>query len=91
MSNLHLGMKALIDFEEVIGMEPKNYLGDDFARVTPIYRVTQYNVACCYSALDSVRGDGTVSVGACRLSLFSCVLRHEGVNRGGSRYMVHCL
>jgi len=45
---------ALIDFEEVIGMEPKNYLGDDFARVTPIYRVTQYNVACCYSALDKV-------------------------------------
>lgn len=46
--------EALIDFEEVIGMEPKNYVGDNFARVTPIYRVTQYNIACCYSALNSV-------------------------------------
>ena len=29
-------------------MEPKNYLGDDFSRVTQIFRVAQYNVACCY-------------------------------------------
>ena len=35
-------------------MEPKNYLGDDFARVTQVYRVTQYNVACCYSTLGQV-------------------------------------
>lgn len=45
---------ALIDFEEVVGMEPRNYLGDDFSRVTNIYRVAQYNIACCYSALDQV-------------------------------------
>lgn len=36
--------QALIDFENVLGMEPKNYLGDDFSRVTQIYRVTQYNI-----------------------------------------------
>lgn len=43
---------ALIDFENVVGLEPKNYLGDNFSRVTTIYRVAQYNMACCYSALD---------------------------------------
>ena len=36
-------------------MEPKNYLGDDFSRVTQIFRVAQYNVACCYSAISQVR------------------------------------
>ena len=36
-------------------MEPKNYLGDDFSRVTQIFRVAQYNVACCYSAIDQAR------------------------------------
>lgn len=36
-------------------MEPKNYLGDDFSRVTQIYRVAQYNLACCYSAIDQVQ------------------------------------
>lgn len=44
---------ALIDFENVLSLEPKNYLGDDFSRVTQIYRVTQYNIACCYSMLDN--------------------------------------
>ena len=33
-------------------MEPKNYLGDDFSRITQIYRVAQYNLACCYAAID---------------------------------------
>lgn len=36
-------------------MEPKNYVGDDFSRITQIYRVTQYNIACCYAAMGSVR------------------------------------
>ena len=36
-------------------MEPRNYVGDNFSRVTPIYKVTQYNIACCYSMLDQVR------------------------------------
>lgn len=45
---------ALIDFENVLALEPKNYLGDDFSRVTQIYRVTQYNIACCYSMLEQL-------------------------------------
>ncbi|GAB4815855.1 hypothetical protein N2152v2_002901 [Parachlorella kessleri] len=46
--------EALIDFENVLSMEPKNYLGDNFARVTEVYRVTQYNIACCFAALKQV-------------------------------------
>ena len=51
-------VQALIEFENVLALEPKNYVGDDFARVTQIYRVTQYNIACCYSAMDQVRSGG---------------------------------
>ncbi len=47
-------LQALQDFEEVISMEPKNYLGDDFSRITQIFRVAQYNLACCYSAVNQV-------------------------------------
>jgi hypothetical protein len=47
--------QALIDFENVLAMEPKNYVGDNFSRITDIYRVTQYNIACCYAAEGSVR------------------------------------
>jgi hypothetical protein len=46
--------EALIDFENVLALEPKNYLGDDFSRVTMVYRVTQYNIACCYSTLGQI-------------------------------------
>ncbi len=49
-----LSLQALIDFENVLGLEPKNYLGDNFARVTDIYRATQYNIACCYATLGQV-------------------------------------
>ncbi len=45
---------ALVDFENVLAMEPANYLGDDFARVTQVYRATQYNIACCYAAIGQV-------------------------------------
>ena len=45
---------ALIDFENVLGLEPKNYVGDDFSRVTLVYRVTQYNIACCYATLGQI-------------------------------------
>lgn len=48
-------LQALIEFENVLALEPKNFVGDDFSRVTQTYRVTQYNVACCYSAMDQVR------------------------------------
>ena len=30
--------QALIDFENVLGLEPKNFLGDDFSRVTQARR-----------------------------------------------------
>ncbi|GMH32858.1 hypothetical protein BSKO_00692 [Bryopsis sp. KO-2023] len=43
---------ALIDFENVISLEPKKYIGDDFARVSDLCMFAQYNVACCYSALE---------------------------------------
>ena len=46
--------QALIEFENVLAMEPKNYVGDDFSRVTQTYRVTQYNIACCYAAMGQV-------------------------------------
>lgn len=48
------GAQALIDFEEVIALEPLKYIGDDFSRVTQVYRVAQYNVGCCYSSIDQV-------------------------------------
>ena len=46
--------QALYDFENVLGMEPKNFVSDNFARVTQIFRFAQYNIACCYSTLDQV-------------------------------------
>jgi len=42
---------ALMIFEEVAALEPKNYMGDDFSKTTEIYRVAQYNIACCFSRL----------------------------------------
>lgn len=43
--------KALVQFEEVKGLEPEKYIGDSFERVSRIYIVTLYNIACCYAAL----------------------------------------
>ena len=51
---MSLDAQALIEFENVLAMEPKNYVGDDFSRVTQTYRVTQYNIACCYAAMGQV-------------------------------------
>jgi len=45
---------ALIVFENIVGLEPKNYIGDNFEKVTSLYRVAQYNIACCYSNLGAV-------------------------------------
>ncbi|KAG2495631.1 hypothetical protein HYH03_006231 [Edaphochlamys debaryana] len=45
---------ALVEFENIIAMEPRNFVGDNFSRNTSIYKVTQYNIACCYSMLDQV-------------------------------------
>ena len=38
----------------MLSLEPKNYLGDDFSRVTQIYRVTQYNIGAQLVALHSM-------------------------------------
>jgi len=42
---------AIYKFEDVLGMEPPNYVGDNFARITPMYEVAGYNIACCYSKM----------------------------------------
>ena len=39
-------------FENVVGLEPKNYIGDNMQKVTDVYRIAQYNVACCYSMIE---------------------------------------
>ncbi|KAK9826931.1 hypothetical protein WJX74_000612 [Apatococcus lobatus] len=46
--------QALYTFEEVLGLEPKSITGRDMSKVSQIYRVTQYNIACCYSGLNQV-------------------------------------
>eukprot|EP01026_Neomeris_dumetosa_P055963 TRINITY_DN51086_c0_g1_i1.p1 TRINITY_DN51086_c0_g1~~TRINITY_DN51086_c0_g1_i1.p1 ORF type:complete len:344 (-),score=59.02 TRINITY_DN51086_c0_g1_i1:135-1166(-) len=45
---------ALIAFENVLSLEPKKYMGDDFRRVTRVYTFTQYNMACCYASLGQI-------------------------------------
>lgn len=44
--------KACIEFEEVRALEPQGYVGDRFERVTEVYKVSSYNIACCYSKLN---------------------------------------
>eukprot|EP00798_Chlamydomonas_sp_ICE-L_P030287 gene30287-35275_t len=43
------------DIPNILSMEPRNYVGDNFSRVTPIFKVTQYNIACCYSMLGQTK------------------------------------
>ena len=82
-------VQALVDFENVLSLEPKNFVGDDFSRVTQIYRVTQYNIACCYSAMNQVgsqtpltlqQGSGACCVFACKqvASQASLTLQQRG-------------
>ena len=42
---------ALIIFEEVAALEPKNFMSDNFQTATEVYKVTMYNIACCFSKL----------------------------------------
>merc|ERR1719316_2592718 len=42
---------ALNEFTKVIAMEPENYVGDNFARVTDIKKVASFNVACCHGKM----------------------------------------
>jgi len=46
--------EALITFENVVSLEPKNFIGDNFEKTTGIFKVSQYNVACCYSMIGAV-------------------------------------
>jgi len=45
---------ALIIFENVVGLEPLNFMGDNFQMTTDLFRVAQYNVACCYSQIGAI-------------------------------------
>jgi len=45
---------ALLDWENVIGLEPANYMSDSFAMVSDIYQVAAYNTACCYCKMDQL-------------------------------------
>ena len=69
---------ALIEFENIISMEPRNFVGDNFSRITPIYKVTQYNMACCYSMLGQVRDVRDILLPAAALALFFA-LKEEGL------------
>ena len=55
-------LQALYDFEEVIAMEKKQpSTPREFALVSSLYRVSHYNVACCYAAIDQVRHYSEIS------------------------------
>lgn len=45
---------ALIDFENVISLEPKKFMSDKFSRVSDVCMYAHYNAACCYSSLGNV-------------------------------------
>ena len=64
-----------MDFENVLSLEPKNFVGDDFSRVTQIYRVTQYNIACCYSAMNQVGSQGALML---QQNSDACCLQQRG-------------
>lgn len=46
--------ESLVIFENVVGLEPPKYMGDNFATVSDILKVAQYNVACCYSKINEM-------------------------------------
>ena len=46
--------KALITWEEVLGLEPPNYIGDNMSRCTDVFRITQFNIACVYSRMNNM-------------------------------------
>jgi len=46
--------EALITFENIVALEPKNFIGDRFEKVTSIFRVAQYNAACCYACMGAI-------------------------------------
>jgi hypothetical protein len=44
--------KALTEYSTARALEPKNFMADDFSRVTELYKVASFNIACCYSNLN---------------------------------------
>lgn len=46
--------QSLVIFENVVGLEPPKYMGDNFSTVSDILKVAQYNVACCYSKINEM-------------------------------------
>merc|ERR1711871_1852572 len=49
---------TLIAFENVKASEPANYISDTFSRVTDIYQIAAYNVACALAALEDCLESG---------------------------------
>lgn len=45
---------AILVFEDIIGLEPRNYIGDDFSRYTREYQLSHYNAACCYAKTGAI-------------------------------------
>ena len=46
--------EAILDWENVLGLEPENYMADNFSKVSQVYQVAAYNIACAYSKMGSV-------------------------------------
>jgi len=46
--------QSLVIFENVVGLEPAKFMGDNFSAVTDILKVAQYNAACCYSKINEM-------------------------------------
>lgn len=45
---------AILDWENVLGLEPADYMGDNFSKVSQIYQVAAYNIACAYAKMGQV-------------------------------------
>jgi len=45
---------ALLDWENVLGLEPVNYMSDNFSKVSDIKKVASFNIACSYSQMGQV-------------------------------------
>ena len=81
-------LQALVDFENVISTEPRGFRGDDGTRFTQVYRVAQYNIACCYSTIGQARPFcASCSVPICPVSAptsshwLSMLPRSDGMHR----------
>lgn len=60
---------AISEFVLAKDLEPPKYVGDNFERVTQIYKASAYNIACCYSKLNEME-DGLAALTDCMESGF---------------------